>query len=396
MVHIAVVWPCCPCPSTAQCPATSKHLNLTASFPTPTPRSRSARHGTLEPPSLPIPAPRASPSSSQHGKNDGRPPALAPGHGRIESHSPQHTPTSPLGCLCNQPREWLYISRSASPSAPLPVPLCARALSRLECRSPPRPFVSPSHPGQQMAHLSRLGLADAPPGGDTQRQGPTMQQQPNLEVASSFARLYPLSPRMLWSRANEHMHTQAPPPPKAPSPTTYPSPLSPSCPCWSPKRPLAWLIRCCCCCLTRTQQSPRGPSNLAGPGRELAGEPIFASHKSKSKQQLALPPPSVVRPPTPAAAGNSNRSAIGPPLPPSNLLRESCSTRITIGRVSLMGERELVCPSQAGCRGSSPSGFGTPNGRRGRDRRPPPAHRVKLPSNSPPFLLTQSLASCWR
>lgn len=23
MVHIAVVWPCCPCPSTAQCPATS-------------------------------------------------------------------------------------------------------------------------------------------------------------------------------------------------------------------------------------------------------------------------------------------------------------------------------------------------------------------------------------
>lgn len=203
---------------------------------------------------------------------------------------------------------------------PPPVPLCARALSRSECRSPPRLLlVSPSHPGQQMAHLSHMGLADAPPRGEYSAPRAN-HAAANLGVASSFARLYPLSRTdALELGKRTHAHSGAAAAAKTPpSSTTYPSPCPPSCPCWSPNAAGVAHTMLLLLLSDMNASKPEGGHPISPGLAELAGRQklFFASHKRKSKQQQ-LPSPSVVRPPTPAAAGNSNRSAIGPPRRPT-------------------------------------------------------------------------------
>lgn len=163
-----------------------------------------------------------------------------------------------------------------------------------------------------MAHLSPVRLADALPGGETQRQGPTMQS-PTLELPRRLPS-FTLSSDSLELGKRTHAHSGAAAAAKSP-PNNLPLPPVPPLVLVGRRTPLAWLIRCCCC-LTRTHQSPRGPSNLAGPGR-AGWQQYYFLPLTKAKAINSCPPPSVVRPPTPAAAGNSDRGAIGPPRRPT-------------------------------------------------------------------------------
>ena len=150
----------------------------------------------------------------------------------------------------------------------------------MECRSPPRLFVSPSHPGQQMAHLSHLGLADAPPRG--KYSAPRANHAAaNLEVASPFVRLYPLLGCPGVGQTNTctlRRRRQKPP--------QQPLPLSPSCP-WSPNA--AGVAHTMLLSDTNATKPEGGNPISPGPA-ELAGEAIFASHKSK-KAAASCPSP---------------------------------------------------------------------------------------------------------
>lgn len=111
-------------PLSLHCPVSSHQQapNLTASFPTPTPRSRSARHGTLEPPSLPIPAPRL-PAPNTEKMMAVRPPSpqVTAGSSRTVPNTRPHLPSA--ACAINLGNGYI------SPVAPRPVPpsLCLSA-----------------------------------------------------------------------------------------------------------------------------------------------------------------------------------------------------------------------------------------------------------------------------
>ncbi|KAK1833805.1 hypothetical protein QBC39DRAFT_40553 [Podospora conica] len=252
MVHIAVVRPC-PCPSNTQYPVSSvqppppagsnhhcgclsPHLFPPAGHGTHA-RLRSrpwaaqiqpapgfddiVRTASLQAPSL-----RPSPSTCQHGKNAARPVTVisAPSSAPRRSHTVLTT-LSPVRAINHGNG---YISPVAPLPPPLPVPPrqagpclvwnAARHLDSSTCRCIPDSKWRISHNWHSLM-LRR--------GGNTQRQGPTMQQ-PTFEFPPSFARLYPPS-RMPWSWANSGGGAKSPPP--SPPPTT-PPPV-PSCP-WSP------------------------------------------------------------------------------------------------------------------------------------------------------------------
>lgn len=129
-------------------------------------------------------------------------------------------------------------------------------------------------------------------GGNTRRQGPTMQQ-PTLELPRRLPGFTFFLGRTLWSWANEHMHTQAPPPPPKAPPHQQPTPPPvPPLVLVGRRTPLAWLIRCCCCCcLTRTHQSPRGAiqSRRAWPSW-LAGKNYFLPLTKAKASNNSCPP----------------------------------------------------------------------------------------------------------
>lgn len=237
-----------------------------------------------------------------------------------------------------------------------------------------------------MAHLSHMGLADAPPRGEYSAPRAN-HAAANLGVASSFARLYPLSRTdALELGKRTHAHSGAAAAAKSPpSSTTYPSPCPPLV-LVGRRTPLAWLIRCCCCCcLTRTHQSPRGAiqSRRAWPSW-LAGKNYFLPlTKAKASNNSCPPRPWSGRP-----RRLQRETAIGAQSAPpsSNLLRESCSTRITIGRVSLMKRADL--PVSSGMPWQPAVRFWNSKRGRGRDRVVVHhQHRVKLPSFRPHFFL---------
>jgi hypothetical protein len=174
---------------------------------------------------------------------------------------------------------------------------------------------------------------------------------------------------MPWSWGKRtHAHSGA----AAKSPPQRPLPLSPSCP-WSPNA--AGVAHTMLLSDTNATKPEGGNPISPGPA-ELAGEAIFAPHKSKaSNSQLPLPRPWSGRP-----RRLQRETAIGAQsLPPSNLLRESCSTRVTIGRVSLMKRAGLSVSSGMPWQSCPVLELQTGEGETVRQ------HRVAFPSFHPPI-----------